>query len=374
VSTHPNRFSIPAEALARQARLQTVLRMMEEHGPSREPACLQDLRALMAGRSSSDLNATIEAIVTDQLVEEAGELVRTLRREAGNKALVESLTTRLAPLSAKAQQQRSARWQLDTRRVLIRFFYAKGEGALGFDDGELHAIFLHALRLEGLRLLLDLGKRPRPLLSVGLPLPAGVGGLEETMDAVLGQEPEEGPTALMARLNHRLPIGVRVHQWMALPGYASPVSELALLSRWRWEVSQEDRLLVTEKVASFLQSTHWPWDRGISHPGGPVDLCNLVPEMLWENSTLCFSMRMGVYQAINPLKVLGAIFGVEATRVTGLVRIAVDLKPDPRLGQADRFQPKLKNMYEDAVLLGGGSNIILVDEDDDEPIRLGPQS
>jgi len=50
----------------------------------------------------------------------------------------------------------------------------------------------------------------------------------------------------------------------------------------------------------------------------------------------------------------------------------VDLKPDARVGQAERFEPKLKNMYEDAVLLGGGSNIVLVDEDDDEPIQLGP--
>jgi hypothetical protein len=80
---------------------------------------------------------------------------------------------------------------------------------------------------------------------------------------------------------------------------------------------------------------------------------------------------MGAHQAINPLKMLGAILGVEAQRITGLLRIAVDLKPDPRLGQAERFQPKLKNMYEDAVLLSGGSNIVLVDEDDDEPIRLG---
>jgi hypothetical protein len=55
----------------------------------------------------------------------------------------------------------------------------------------------------------------------------------------------------------------------------------------------------------------------------------------------------------------------------GLVRTGIDLKPDLRLDRAERFVPKLKNMYEDAVLLGGGSNIILVDEDDDEPIRLG---
>ena len=370
MSTRANHSSIPAEALAKKARLQAVLRVMEEQGPSREPACLQALRTLKTGLSSPDLDAAFVAILTDYLAEEAGELLRTLRREAGNKAEIESLAARLAPVAAKVQQRRSALWQLDTQRVLIRFCYAKDGGALSFDDGDLHIIFLHAFRLEGLRLLLDLGKRPRPLLSVGLPLPVGVGGLAESMDAVLRQEPKDDPADLMARLNHRLPEGMRIHQWRALPGYASPVSDLAFLARWRWEVPPEFKAMATGKIASFLQASHWAWDRGPSLRDGPVDLRNVVSDTVWDDSTLCFSTRMEGYQAINPLKMLGAILGVEAHRIAGLVRTAVDLKPDPRLGQAERFQPKLKNMYEDAVLLGGGSNIILVDEDDDDPILL----
>ncbi len=371
VSTRAHDSSLPAEALARQARLQAVLQGMEGKGPSREAACLQALRAVVAGRLPPDLNARIEPVVAEGLVEEAGELCRSLRREAVDKTLVETLISRLAPMVAKAQQQRLARWQLDTRRVLIRFCYIKESGALGFDDRELHVIFLQAFQLEGLRLLLDLGKRPRPLLSAGLPLPAGVGGLAEFMDAVLREEPGEGPAVLMARLNQRLPEGLRLHQWMALPGYASQVSDLAIQSRWCWEVPQELRLRVRDEVSSFLEARHWPWDRGTAHPDGPLDLRLLIPEMHWEDPVLCFSTSMGNHQATNPLKMLGVILGVEAQSITGLLRIAVDLKPDPRLGQAERFQPKLKNMYEDAVLLSGGSNIVLVDEDDDEPIRLG---
>jgi radical SAM-linked protein len=350
--------------------LQSALRVMEGRAPSREPACLQVLRTLMAGPSLPDLDAVYAGILNDNLVEEAGELLRALRREAGNKAGIESLASRLAPLAAKEQERRSARWQLDTRRVLIRFFYAKEGGALGFDDGDLHVIFLHAFRLEGLRLLLDLGKRPRPLLSVGLPLPVGVSSRAESMDALLRQEPEDDPVDLMTRLNHRLPEGLCIHQWMALPRYASPVSDLAILSRWRWEVAPELRPLALEKIASFLAASHWPWDRGSSFRDGPVDLRNVVSDLLWNESTLCFSTRMEGYQAINPLKMLGAILGLDVSRMVGLIRTAVDLKPDPRLEQAERFQPKLKNMYEDAVLLGGGSNIILVDEDDDDPILL----
>ncbi len=371
VSTRTPHPSIPAEAQARQASLKAALRGMAEAGPSREPACLKDLRAMLAGPSSLDLDAMLEAILADDLTEEVAEILRASRREAMDRAFVEALASRLAPLAAKAQQRRSARWQLDTRRVRIRFSYAKEDGALGFDDGDLHAIFLQVFRLEGLPLVLDLGKRPRPLLSVGLPLPAGVGSRAESMDAVLKQEPRDQPMALMAQLNNRLPEGLRLHQWDLLPDYASEVGDLALFSRWRWEVPPGQRIHAEAKVAAFLELNVWPWDRGASKADGPLDLRALVSGMCWEAGALEFATRMGAFYALNPLKLLGAILDLDPARIAGLVRTGVDLKPDPKLDRAERFVPKLKNMYEDAVLLGGGSNIILVDEDDDEPIRLG---
>lgn len=371
VSTRTPHPFIPAEALARQARLQAALSRMVAAGPSREPACLKDLRAMLAGQSAPDLDAMLEGIRAGDLTEEAAEILRASRREAMDRALVETLASRLAPLAAKAQQRRSVRWQLDTRRVRIRFSYAKEGGALGFDDGDLHALFLQLFRLEGLALALDLGKRPRPLLSVGLPLPSGVGSRVESMDAVVKQEPRDEPMTLMARLNERLPEGLRIHQWDLLPDYASEVGELALLSRWRWEVPSGQWLHAEAKVAAFLELNVWPWDRGASKADAPLDLRALVSGLCWEAGALEFATRMGAFYAINPLKMLGAILDLDPACIAGLVRTGVDLKPDPRLDRAERFVPKLKNMYEDAVLLSGGSNIILVDEDDDEPIRLG---
>jgi hypothetical protein len=191
------------------------------------------------------------------------------------------------------------------------------------------------------------------------------------MDAVLKQEPRDEPMALMARLNDRLPPGVRIHHWDALPAYASTVGDLALLSRWRWEVPPAQRIHAEAKVAAFLEQKEWPWHRGASTSEAPLDLRTLVSELRWSEDALGFATRMGTSQAINPLKMLGAILELDPERVTGLVRMGVDLKADQRLDRAERFVPKLKNMYEDAVLLGGGSNITLVDEDDDEPIHLG---
>jgi radical SAM-linked protein len=368
---HP---SIPAEALARQARLRAALLEMEQVRPNLEPTCMQALRAALAGRSAQNPESMIAAILAEDLVEEATELLRSSRREAQDRALIEALLSRLMPLSAKAQARRSALWQLDARRVMIRMSYVKQEGALGFDDGDIHTIFLHAFRWEGLSLVLDLGKRPRPLLSVGVALPAEVGGWAETMDAMLKREPTEEPASLMTRLNRRLPDGLRIHRWDALPGYASAVGDLALAAHWRWNTTLERRLQLEGKVSAFLDASRWPWDRGTSKSDVPLDLRTLITKMAWDGDALRFSTRMGAFQAINPLKMLGALLDLDPAALAGLVRTGVDLKSDARVDQADRFEPKLKNMYEDAVLLGGGSNIVLVDEDDDEPIHLGPQS
>jgi radical SAM-linked protein len=343
---------------------------MEEKGPSLEHPCLKDLRAVITGPFPKNFETLTTAIQAADLVEEAGEVLRSSRREVADPSVIEALMSRLAPLSVKAQARRSALWHLDSRRALVRLRYAKEEGALGFDDGDVHAIFLQAFRFEGLRLALDLGKRPRFLLSVGTPLPAGVGGQAEIMDAVLQQEPAEDPESLMARLNNRLPEGLRIHGWDVLPGYASAVADLALLSHWRWEGAKS--LANREaKVSAFLEAETWLWDRATSKSDTHLDLRTLVPAMRWEDSALCISTRMGAHQAVNPLKVLGAIFDLDPASVTGLIRTGMELKADARVSQGERFEPKLKNMYEDAVLLGGGPNIVLVDEDDDEPIRLG---
>jgi hypothetical protein len=175
---------------------------------------------------------------------------------------------------------------------------------------------------------------------------------------------------VMARLNHRLPSGLRIYQWDCLPVYASPVSERARLSLWRWEVPPGRQAEIRAGASTFIDAENWPWERGPLKQD-VADLRAIIAEMHWEGDALVFATHMGVFQAINPLKMLGAIFDLDPASMTGLVRVNVDLKPDARLGQAERFEPKLKNMYEDAVLLGGGSNITLVEEDDDEPIHLG---
>ncbi|MBP1772252.1 MAG: hypothetical protein H6P99_1415 [Holophagaceae bacterium] len=363
--------AIPADALARQARLRATLQAMERRAPSREAPGLQAFRTLLLSGAAKDPDAAIHAVAAADLAEEAGEILRSSRRGVTDRAWFEALSSRLSPVIQKAQQKRAALWHLDSRRTLIRFRFSKQGEALGFDDGDLHAILLMAFRLEGFRVTLDLGKRPQPLLTLGLPLPAQAGGAAESADVVLRQEPAGPPGELMARLNRRLPEGLEIRRWEPLPVYAAPVGDLARLSHWRWDVPTEHRAQVEAAVARFNAASAWPWDRGGAKADDPLDLRDIFTDLTWVDGALTFSSRMGEYLALNPLKALGAVTGLESSRITGLVRIGVELKPDPRLAQAERFEPKLKNMYEDAVVLGAGSNIVLVDEDDDEPLRLG---
>jgi len=373
VDAHPHSSFIPAEALARRAWLAAVLAAMEQAGTSREPAPLQALRSALQG-APADPAALVQALIDEDLVEEGSALVRAERRNAGEER-IRPLVALLAPLAAKAMERREANWQLDSRRAAVRLGYAKEGGALDFDEGDAHAILLQAFRLEGFRLALELGKRPRPSLSLELPLPAGAGGLAEWAEAVFRSEPREAPEALLARLNQRLPEGLRVHRWDPHPPYASPVSELAETSRWRWACPAEGAAGARNRAAEFLAAEAWFWEKGGRVEGRKqvkqLDLRPLVTELRWEGDILFSTTRAGSPEAGNPLKIHAAILGLEPAALRGLMRLSVDLRPDPRLAQAERFEPKLKNMYEDAVLLGGGSNIILVDDDDDEPLRLG---
>jgi radical SAM-linked protein len=370
---HPS--FIPAEAQARQARLASALAAMARGGVSLEPAPLQALRQILHTGVPEDLGGGVEALTAADLAEEALDLLRSARRDGADPTVVKAVAARLEPLAARAQVKREAGWQLDTQRTAIRVAYAKEGPALDFDDGDLHALFLQAFRLEGFRLALDLGKRPRPMLRVELPLPAGAGGLSEWIELSLRKEPAGPAEALMARLNERLPEGLRVHGWEPHAPYASPLGELATAAHWCWTCPPGLAESARARATAFLAASEWIWEKGGKVEGRKqakqLDLRPLVTELRWKGDTLYGTTNLAGAEGANPLKMLAAILGLEPLDLRGLLRCSLSFRADLRLAQAERFEPKLKNMYEDAVLLGGGSNITLVDDDDDEPIRLG---
>ncbi len=371
-AARPN--AIPPEVLAREARLAAAVAAMEQAG-SREAAPLQALRAAVAAGDVIVADAQVDDLVRDGFAEEALAVLREARRASRGADPLEAVRFRLASPAEKAQARRAAAWQLDSRRASVRIAYEKVPPATDFDTGDLQRILLAAFRLEGLRLALDLGHHPRPLLQMGPPLPAGAGGREEWAEVVLQRSPDRPPEALLGALNARLPEGLRLHRWLEQPGYATPVAELAEVSEWTWPCPPERLEEARAATARFLASAAFPWDRA-GKVGGQkqekhVDLRPMVSAMAWEGSRLRFRTPMAAFGATNPLKLLGAVLGVDPADLQGLVREGLTLREDPRLGQGERFEPKLRNLYEDAVLLSGGSNITLVDDEDDEPLHLG---
>lgn len=308
--------------------------------------------------------AALAAIEAAGLAEEALDWVRAHRRDDA------TLRARLEPLAAKARTRRAARVQLESDRVLARARYAKEGAALLFGAPELQALFSEALRLEGLPLELDLGKRPRPLVACVPPLPPGVAGDGEWLEAHL-RRGAAGEADLLERLNRRLPEGLRLLDWDEQPVWASPIADLCETAQWRWK---PDDASTGEKVAAFLAAEAFFLDKAGKVEGKKqdkrLDLRPLVLDMAWEDGVLRFTTSLRAAPALNPLKLLGAILGRAPETIQELRRTGFGMREDARLQKGDRYTAKLKNMYEDAVLLGAASNITLVDEDDDEPLVL----
>lgn len=330
---------------------------------------------MLAADPGVDPAPIIAALCAADLAEEGQELLRHARRGGADPDRLKALGALLDAPATEAMARRLAGWQLDSRRTNVRFSYAKVDEALDFDEGDLHAIFLLAFRLEGFPLALDLGKRPRPMLRLDLPLPAGAGGLGEWAEVVLRVDPPGPVVEHMTRLNSRLPPGLSLNRWTLSPAFASPLGELAETSTWTWSCPKALVGQAQLHTTAFLAATAFDYERGGAVGSRKtvklVDLRALVIDLDWDGDTLRTTTLTRLQDGLNPLKLHGAILGVDPGAVRGLLRTAIRFKADQRLAQGERYEPKLKNMYEDAVLLSGGSNITLVDDEDDEPIRLG---
>ena len=69
-------------------------------------------------------------------------------------------------------------------------------------------------------------------------------------------------------------------------------------------------------------------------------------------------------------QLLAGILELDPSSIQGLTRERVDLSEDPRLVESGKYETKLHNIYEDAVLLEGGPHIQIEDDEDDEPILI----
>jgi len=302
------------------------------------------------------------------LLEEA--LARFKAHWKGRKALVAVQ----GPLEAAAERSRNRRihrWQQDPLRRTLRLCVEITGSASELHPPALQAALAQALLAAGVPLALGLGKTPRPMVQWGHPLPPGVDGLAEWADITL-REPLRGSLADL--VNPHCGPGIRVLASSEVPNYATPVLELCSVAHWRWACPEDLRERARSILADFEASETYQIDKSGKAEGRKVikrlEVRPMVLALAWTGPVLHFSTRLAIGEALNPQKLLGGILEVEPSRIQPLTRERVDLRADPRLDQAERFQTKLHNLFEDAVMLEGGGNITLVDDDDDEPLRL----
>ena len=286
----------------------------------------------------------------------------------------ELFRSRLKAAVAKARDKRMNRWQTDPRRKTLRIRFEASGPACRQHPPALAAQLAMALLDAGLPLAMGLEKTPRPALHLAQPLPLDVPGRGEWADAVLTEAAGTPLAELPARINLTAPEGLRVLECLGVPNYATPVADLCREAAWSWHCAS-DPAVARAGTQAFLDADTFGMDKPGKTDGQKgvkrVEIRSLVTAMAWEGPRLDFRTRLASGQAPNPRKLLGAILGLEPASITGLERVALVLAEDPRLLQADRFEPKLHNMYEDAVLLDSGSHIVIVEGDDDDPIVLG---
>jgi hypothetical protein len=129
-----------------------------------------------------------------------------------------------------------------------------------------------------------------------------------------------------------------------------------------------------ERFAAFMAAESFQIEK-MGKVGGqkqlkPVEVRPFVLQMAWEGTRLLFTTRLSAGEALNPVKLMAGVLALEAAQIVGLVRLGVDLAEDPRLAAAEKYETKLHNLFEDAVLLESGTHIRIIDEDDDEPLVL----
>jgi radical SAM-linked protein len=247
--------------------------------------------------------------------------------------------------------------------------------ACGLNPQALSAALARAFLEAGLPLAMGLGKTPRPMVHLAHPLPLDVPGREEWADIGFFRAPELPVQELPPQVNGRAPEGLRVLRCAFVPNYASPVPELCRAAKWLWPCPAGAEADARGRVAAFLAADSFQLEKAGKTGGHKgvkcVEIRPLVESMAWGAEGLEMVTRVDAGSALNPRKLLGAVLGVEPAQVLGLERTGLLLAEDPRLSSPERFEPKLHNMYEDAVLLDSAPGVSLVEGDEDDTIVLG---
>ena len=346
---------------------------MADPSPEPRPSPLQAFRDALAGGSVPGEDVLSE-LLEQGLMEQALLELKRKRPRTGQPDPWRAVCERMEKIVATARERRLLQWQLDPARRTYRLRLGVRRPASDLHPPALQSALAAAIMEAGLPLAMGLEKTPRPLVRLGHPLPPGVEGFNEWADMVLREPPGMPAGALAERINARCAPGLQVLHAVPVPNHASPVLDLCLHAHWSWSCPEPLRPLAEERLARFAAATTWTISKTGKVDGHKqekqVEVRDRVLSMDWDGGTLHFITRLAAGEALNPVKLLAGVLGVEATTIGRLARTMVELAADPRLEAAGKYETKLHNIYEDAVLLDADPDPEPAGEEDDDVILL----
>jgi len=227
----------------------------------------------------------------------------------------------------------------------------------------------------GIQLAMGQEKKPRPIAQLAYPLPQGAEGLEEWADITLAFGVALSMGELIDQLRPHCPPGLELLGIEQIPLHASPVSELCEAAHWLWFCPPKMLPLAKNKIEEFINSESFQISKVGKVEGQKteksIEVRHLLFDLSWEAGALRFSTKIVQGQALNPQKIIAGVMGHDAKPLGTFQRQCLSLGQDPKLGRHDKYATKLRNLYEDAVLLESGPNVIICDDDEDGVLYLG---
>ncbi|MBK8793610.1 MAG: DUF2344 domain-containing protein [Holophaga sp.] len=324
--------------------------------------------------------AALEALLARILAEQsAGKALHFLNRSrprsnSPKEPRWHAARTRLEAAVEAARNIRLHTWQLDPNRRTVRFQVEIRHPASDLNPSALGHLLAELLLKAGCPAALGLEKKPRPMITLGPPLPLGVEGLCEWMDAVLQAPPRVPMEPWVMELNALCPSGFHIRNAHPIPNHSSALVDLAREAHWRWDIPADLFQQAADRIQAFGVAKSFTIEKS-GKVGGTktlkrLEVRGLVTRLDWHQQSLHFSTRLQLGEGLSPIKLLAGILEVEPACIKGLTRLEVTLAEDARLAQAQKYEPKLHNIYEDAVLLESGDIPMVMDDDEDDGLLI----
>lgn len=351
---------IPEDALARREYLNQFIIGLKIH--DRQPEGLMNL--LKALNNQNDISPELiqKDLLKENLLEEAYSLIKKHHHSLHYTYWKEWLDKEILSFRRKRYQQQHLQ-----QSFRFRCIFTKGEPVGFLGTKEISTILFESIEALGLCFFYDFTKHPRPMFACDLFLPPRACGKNEYCEFTLKDPLPFTSSRFIELVNKVLPPGLEVQTLAHISAVESPISELCHGSHWEAQTQVTDEILLRQ-LQAFESSTIFPLVSSDAEKE-TFDLKPIVTSLKVHNGSIQWCMSLMPRPSLNPFKVLSTIFNIPEKSFSSLWRVGFDLRQDSRLKQKDRYEVKIKNIYEDATLLT--DDPVINESDDDEIIRLG---